>query len=449
MYKFILAFRYMFRKRISYFALAAVALCVFIVVVVMTIMNGLVDDFKQKNHSFTGDCVVQSESLVGFAYYEDFVEILDKENFIAAVSPVIKSYALVSLAGSSRNSGVEITGIDPVRHSSATGFGKSLYYHKNNTSKTFEPDYEPNLPGCVLGIDLVLTRNAKGQYNQREFILQKALVVSCFPLTAKGALSKAGTGLVNTKTFYYSDNSHSALASADSSVIYLPFEQAQLLCGMAGSTKRANAIHIKFKSNVKLKDGCGKVAALWDKFKKAQQGQKQAALLDAVSVKSWKDSRRSFIAAMEKEQIMLTIMFVLVGVTTVFIVFVVFYMITSHKSKDIGILKSVGVSVGGIVNLFSNFAILVGLLGSALGSFAGWLFLLKINSIEQWLFEHFQFQLWDRTIYAIGSIPNRIEVDLLAVVIASAILACLIGAVLPGWRAAKCKPVDILQVSQL
>ncbi|MCK5472497.1 MAG: hypothetical protein KAI59_00575, partial [Planctomycetes bacterium] len=104
MYKFILAFRYMFRKRISYFALAAVALCVFIVVVVMTIMNGLVDDFKQKNHSFAGDCVVQSESLVGFAYYKDFVEILDKENFIAAVSPVIKSYALVSLAGSSRNS---------------------------------------------------------------------------------------------------------------------------------------------------------------------------------------------------------------------------------------------------------------------------------------------------------------------------------------------------------
>ena len=76
MYKFILAFRYMFRKRISYLALLAVSLCVFIVVVVMTVMTGLVDDFKRKNHEFVGDCVIGTESLVGFGQYEDFVKIL-------------------------------------------------------------------------------------------------------------------------------------------------------------------------------------------------------------------------------------------------------------------------------------------------------------------------------------------------------------------------------------
>ena len=94
MYKIILSFRYFVSKRISYLAFLAVALCVFIVVVVMTVMTGLVADFKQKNHEFVGDCIVGTESLVGFAYYEDFVRMLEEEDFVAGTSPVIKSYGL-------------------------------------------------------------------------------------------------------------------------------------------------------------------------------------------------------------------------------------------------------------------------------------------------------------------------------------------------------------------
>jgi lipoprotein-releasing system permease protein len=255
--------------------------------------------------------------------------------------------------------------------------------------------------------------------------------------------------LVNTKTFYYSDTSHSGLAGVDSSFIYLPFEEAQLLCGMAGAVKRVNAIHIKFKPNVKLADGCEKVAALWKRFVEEKKGAKQAELLDTVTVQSWKDYRREFIAAMEKEQTMLTIMFALVGVTTVFIVFVVFYMIVSHKSKDVGILKSIGVSKVDVIELFSCFAFLMGLFGSAVGVFGGWLFLLKINRIEDFLFEHFGFQLWDRTMYAIGDIPSAIDLKVLVVIIVSAIGACLAGAFLPSWQAAKLEVVETLQVSQL
>jgi lipoprotein-releasing system permease protein len=142
-------------------------------------------------------------------------------------------------------------------------------------------------------------------------------------------------------------------------------------------------------------------------------------------------------------------MFALVGVTTVFIVFVVFYMIVSHKSKDVGILKSIGVSKGDIIELFLIFAFLMSLLGSVAGVFVGWLFLLKINAVEDFLFEHFGFQLWDRTMYAIGDIPNAIDLKALAVIIISAIAACLAGAFLPAWRAAKLEPVETLQVSQL
>jgi len=457
MYKIILATRYLVKRHITYFAVLAVALCVFIVVVVMTVLTGLVRDFKQKNYQFTGDCVVGTESLVGFAYYEDFMKMLERTDFIEAVSAAIKSYALVSPSWTQQGLGLEIMGIDPLRHSRTTGFGRTLYYRKGDVSKAFEPVFDPNLIGCVLGIEvgnrlgnaLAPQRGSRGQYFYSNRLDETPVSVSCVPLTAKGAPAKADLGLINTQNFYYSDYSHSGLARVDDSLVYLPFEQAQMLCGMAGPIKRANALFIKFKPRIKLHTGCAKVASLWQKFKQEKAGEQQADLFETVTVQSWKDYRRAQIAAMEKEQTMMTAMFILVGITTIFIIFVVFYMIISHKSKDIGILKSIGISNWNILQLFMGFAFLVGVLGSAVGAFSGWLFLRKMNQIENWLFEHFGFQLWDRTIYAIGDIPNQVEFDCLAVIILSAILACLAGALLPSLQTTRLKPVETLQVSRL
>lgn len=449
MYKLILPFRYLFKKRISYLAFLAVALCVFIVIVVMTVITGLVRDFKDSNHKWVGDCVVGTESLVGFPYYEDFMKRVEGLDFVDGASAVVKSYALVKRRGSEDSIGMEVMGVEPVKYGRVTGFGDTLYHHKNDAAGAFEPAYSPNSPGCVVGIDKWLQRNAEGGYNYEFSPVEAAILVSCFPLTPKGALAKAGTGLVNTKTFYYSDTSHSGLARVDNSFIYLPFEETQLLCGMAGPVKRASAIHIKFKPNMALEDGCKKIAAQWNEFLVEKKGEKQTELLDTVTVQSWKDYRRAFIAAMEKEQTMLTVMFALVGVTTVFIIFVVFYMIVSHKSKDIGILKSVGVSKLNIIELFSCFAFLIALLGCAVGLLAGWIFLLNINEVEDFLFERFGFQLWDRTIYAIGDIPNVIDLKVAAVVIVSAIAACLAGSFLPSRQAVKLEVTETLQVSQL
>ncbi|MHC4431347.1 MAG: ABC transporter permease [Planctomycetota bacterium] len=448
MYKITLAIRYLFKRRITYFAVVSVALCVFIVLVVMTVMAGLVGDFREKNHLFAGDCVVATESLVGFSYYEEFMEVLEQTDFIEAVSPAVKSYGLIGPRGSDSKVGVEIMGIDPAVHSRVTGFAQSLDYNKADASKAFEPSYDPNLVGCVLGKDLLYQRDSYGDYAVGDGPGRAGYSVNCFPLTPKGAPADAGTDMVNAKTFYHSDNSQSGLARVDGSMLYLPFEWAQKLCGMT-DPNRTNAIHIKFKPDVRLQDGCDKVASLLQNFRETKAGDKQAFLLDTVTARSWRDYRRASIAPMEKEQAVMTAMFGFVGITTVFVVFVVSYMIISHKTKDIGILKSIGASNCDIIQLFSAFAFLVGLLGSIIGLFTGWLFLEKINEIEDWLFEHVGFQLWDRTIYAIGDIPKKIEPEVVVTILLSAIAACLIGTLLPSWQAARQKPVETLQVNQL
>jgi lipoprotein-releasing system permease protein len=198
-----------------------------------------------------------------------------------------------------------------------------------------------------------------------------------------------------------------------------------------------------------LTAGCNKVEQLWADFKRTKADAPHANLLEKVRVQSWKIHSRSMVAVAETQQALMIFCFAMIGVITVFIVLVVFYMIVSHKSKDIGILKSVGVSNANVLTLFLCFAFLVGVSGSVIGAVSGWQFLVHINQIEGWLFSHFGFQLFDRTIYAIDDIPNAVDLKVLGGIIFSAIGACLIGAFIPSRQAARLKPIETLQVSQL
>lgn len=443
MYKLILIIRYLLKRRITHFAIAAVMLCVFIVVVVMTVMSGLVGDFKQKNHDFVGDCVVGTESLVGFPYYEEFMGVLEDSGLVTGVSPVVKNYALLSLPNYDVKQGVEILGLDPVLHSRTTTFADTLHFRAAQPEKAFVPFHEPNALGCVWGSDVVLPRNHV--YGVRP--PQIDVTLTGFPLNAKGAPAGAGSNPVNTQGFLYSDYSQTGIARVDGSLVYIPLEQAQLLC-MSGTEKRVTAIHVRFRPDMGIEEGTRRVADLWRQFRQSKAEAPNSNLLDTVTVQDWKRYRRAFIAPMEKEQALLSLMFVLVGITTVFIVFVVFHMIILHKRKDIGVLKSVGASNVSVLTLFSGFAFSIGLIGSCMGTLLGWLFLARINWIEQWLYEHFGWQLWDRTIYAIGDIPNRLEPEVVAIIIGSAILSCLIGALVPSYLAARLRPVETLHAQR-
>ena len=215
-----------------------------------------------------------------------------------------------------------------------------------------------------------------------------------------------GTDMVSSRSFYFSDDSHSGLVKVDGNTVYIPLGTAQTLCGMDSPLRRINEISIKFRPDIAVAQGVEQVEKLWQVHAAAYRDKPGGDLFDHVRVESWQQNRRSMIAPMEKEQTMLILLFLMLGVITVFIIFVVLYMIVSHTSRDIGILRSVGAPIGSVVAVFEGFAILTGLIGAAFGIAGGCLFLWRINAIEDWLFRHYGWQLWDRTVYAIGEIPQ-------------------------------------------
>jgi len=447
MYKFKLAIRYILKRPASWLAIAAVALCVFMVVVVMTVLSGLVTDIRNKNHSFIGDCIVHTKSLVGFPLYEEFMSLLEKDSSVAVTSPVITNWALISRVGSDHNRAVAIMGIDPNRHCNVTSWGDSLFYHKGNCRDAFKPLRDPNRPGVVVGIELISGRDMFGTYRHDPVPPEFELAVSCFPLTAKGTLAKMGTDLVNTKVFYFSDDSHTGLAGPDTGNIYASLEDVQMLCSMNAPQKRVSAIYIRFKDGVNINEATANVRKLWNNF--SAQNAAHSELLKNVLVQSWKDYSRDEIAPLEKEQVMITVLFCMVGVITIFIIFVIFSMLVGAKTKDIGILKSFGASDVDIAYVFLTVSTLIGAIGSGLGASAGLLFLEYINRIEHFFMEHFGLALWDRSMYSIEAIPNQLNMLVLSIIIASAILACVAGALLPAMRASGKKPVETLQVTQI
>lgn len=449
MYKWILAWRYFRKRPITLLAVAAVALCVFIVVVVMTVMNGLVKEFRDKNHRYVSDCIISSDSLVGFGYYEPFLEQLAQESFIEAASPVVRQVGLLTQPGQTWNMGVEIVGLDPMLHAQATGFGDSLHFRKTSPDLAFVPLYEPSLEGCVIGIDKIVRRGSNGEYSQDDEPFPYKLILSSFPLNIRGGLARAGTDMVSSRAFYYSDNSRSGLVKVDANVVYIPLETAQTLCGMDSPVRRINEISIKFRPDIDLARGVEHINKLWSVHAQAYRDKPGGDLFEHIAVESWQQNRRSVIAPMEKEQAMLILLFLMLGVITVFVVFVVLYMVVSHSSHDIGILRSIGAPTGGVVIVFEGFAILTGLVGAAAGAVAGILFLWRVNAIEDWLYRTYGWQLWNRSVYAIGDIPNQIDPMLFIAIFAAAILACLIGGLAPSLKAGLKRPVETLQVSQI
>ncbi len=76
----------------------------------------------------------------------------------------------------------------------------------------------------------------------------------------------------------------------------------------------------------------------------------------------------------------------------------------------------------------------------------GWLFVRDINRIQDWLASlNPNLRVWSREVYVFDYIPNTIKITDVVVIVAVAILGCILGAVIPAIRAARMNPVDSLR----
>jgi lipoprotein-releasing system permease protein len=120
-------------------------------------------------------------------------------------------------------------------------------------------------------------------------------------------------------------------------------------------------------------------------------------------------------------------------------------MIVVEKTRDIGIMKSLGASNRGIMCIFLSYGFLLGLVGSVLGSTLGVLITRNINVIEHKISEITHREIFPRSVYYFDEIPTNIQMTNVGLIDIGAIAIAVFFSILPALRAAWLNPVKALR----
>jgi lipoprotein-releasing system permease protein len=151
------------------------------------------------------------------------------------------------------------------------------------------------------------------------------------------------------------------------------------------------------------------------------------------------------IAEYRKQMNVLLFIFGLVSVGIILLVFCIFYLIVMTRRKDIGVLKSCGVSSTSVAGLFVLFGTVVGVVGAVAGIGLGWLIIDNINAIEEAIASVFGLKIWKASTYMFTQIPNTMHWGSVLWITGCGIIAAAVGSLIPAVAAARVKPVETLQ----
>ncbi len=529
-----LAMRLLQRKRIAFFSLGAVTLCVAMVLIVVSVMGGFLDMVRDRSHGLLGDLVVENDSLQGFPYYQQFIDKIEQWPQIDAAAPVIYSYGLLRFPDS-RTSTVRIVGMRLNEADEVTGFKNSLFYEEwypGTTRLDEQPQYvygisadgrpvlplpleqafdsseawkdlqtrpeeaarwnrdlkrtvpvfpgpgvyqlnpaeptgeqiaayalppdavEPLLPGIIIGRDIIAQRMPTGEYRRyHDYPRGMKIALTMLPISrSKGAIAGQTGGV--TKAFRYADDSRTGVWEIDSQHVYVDFDRLQDWLMMGPGKKvdgslvqpRASQIQIRVKPGSNLREMKVALMSAWDEIMRQADDPVDLQLMSWVGVQTWEEKQWAFISAVEKEKVLMLILFGVISVVAIFLILCIFYMIVAEKTRDIGIIKSVGGSAGGVAAIFLSYGAAIGMVGAVLGLLLGTVFVRYINDIQDWLASlHPELRVWKADVYSFDQIPNVVKLDDALVIGVVAVIAAIVGALVPALVAARKHPVESLR----
>ncbi len=521
MYKLFLALRYLRRRLIALFAVGSVTLCVFMVLVVISVMGGFLEMVKERSRGLLSDIVVDNGSLQGFPYYEEFVEHLREQMLgtIVAATPVIYNYGILRVQATNYTKPIRVVGIRLDEYEQVNDFANSLHYDKyypGTTSlgpqrqpasgfddrgnpvlpaefeqahqrwldskpepeevaayerapfsplpgdrvfaQTFDPpgyagDEADELPGIIIGRDILCDRTKSGEY-LRHYPVGAEILLTLLPVTGLGTFS--GEGSV-TLSLRYADDSRTGVYEIDNICTYADFDLVQRVLNMdaqervegGSSPPRTSQVLIRLAEGLDAQEVRGRITEEWEKFRASlgvEPGTLDDDLLSFVAVETWQERQRDFIQAVEKEKVLVTILFAVVSIVAVVLIGCIFYMVVEKKTRDIGIIKSLGASSFGVAWIFIVYGAAVGVVGSVLGTAGGVVFVRYINEFQDLLTRlNPNLQVWSPDVYTFDRIPNTVDWQEAAVIVAVAIAASMLGALIPAVLAARVWPVDALR----
>ena len=160
---------------------------------------------------------------------------------------------------------------------------------------------------------------------------------------------------------------------------------------------------------------------------------------------TWRDSAGAFLRALEVED---TVMFVLMSVLVLIASMNIIsglVMLVKNKGRDIGILRTMGLTEGAVMRVFFICGALVGLIGTVLGVILGCLFAIYFDQILAFVNNVSGGEVWDPSIRGIYRLPAELRAADVMKAVGLSLALSFIVTLLPARRAARLNPVEALR----
>lgn len=509
MYKYLICSRYLWTRYLALASIISVMLGVGTLVVVNSVMAGFSSKLLHRFRGLQSDIVVKARSYYGFPDLSFKMQSIRQRlgPRVKEIAPVIEAFAMaeyrVDRGQSVIKKPIKVIGIDPVTRAATSDFAnwlmnpankaapercfelrgealkdfnlfhQNLWQNQNLPSGMMPPTMSvippvdivqvqgtgdklppappitnvPAMPAvkqftAVAGWGLSTFRNPRAQQAKQQgketnepddrIILHPGDVMKLMLATRDDIVGSDGVGrsqVAHTADFIVTDLFRSDMSMIDGMVVFVSLEDLQQLQVMHNM---ATSLEIKLTDYDR--DVEGVLSELYTMFPET-----------FFEVKTWKEIGGPVISAIAVERSILNVLLFLIIAVAGFGILAIFYMIVVEKTRDIGILKSLGASNWGVMGIFISYGLLLGIVGSGLGTLGGILFTNHINEIERFISKICGQDVFPRDIYFFDKIPVELNVWMLLWVNAGAIAIATAASVLPAIRAAMLHPVRALR----
>jgi len=475
-YKVLLCWRYLLTRYLALACIVSVMLGVATLIVVNSVMSGFSTKLKDRLHNLLSDVDIETVRFSGIEDPDEKMERIKADPLlnsrIAAMAPTMEIFGMIQYRYGTETimRPVRIIGIDPVSRSAIGGFSEFLLDPAKRAAPAtaFEPPedavefikerqrferrkeelqrqqdlppgqkplpdptpFTPYVPeGIVVGNAIVSVPVATppGAPKEEFYLLKRGDDVHLYTVSGQQLAPVHARFLV-------SDYVKTEMSDYDSNYVYVPLDYLQKLRGMEG---HVSSIQIRLNNPEEADVVVQRLQEIFDET--LPNGNR------LYVIQTWQKKQGALFGAIAVERGLLNVLLFMIVAVAGFGILAIFSMIVVEKTRDIGILKALGASNGGVMKIFLGYGLLLGVIGAVLGTVLGLVFSININEIEHFLTRLTGQEIFPRDIYYFATIPTNIQGLAVTLVDVGAILIAVLASVLPALRAAMLHPVRALR----